>query len=128
MTNRSATARPAAETISCLRPSLRLDGHGYSPDLRRRQLTPHVAAPPPVAVGEVDGGRLRTRQAGIGPGVQQPQAKEDKIACLLSLRSVTHAEDPQAEPLPAFRDAPRVGRLVRLLKAQSLGGVVGGSV
>jgi hypothetical protein len=86
---------------------------------RRRQLTPRVAAPPPVAVVEVDGGRLGTRQAGVGPGVQQPQAKEDKIACLLSLRSVTCAEDPQPEPPPAFRDAPRVARLVRQLKAQA---------
>ena len=86
---------------------------------RRRQLTPHVAAAPPVAVVEVDGGRLGTRQAGVGPGVQQPQAKEDKIACLLSLRSATSCEDPQPEPPPAFRDAPRVARLVRQLKAQS---------
>jgi hypothetical protein len=158
-----------------LRPSLRLHGHSYTPDLlrrlvtlagrlasaeqaavalaeagvvqisgrhlqrltrevgtelarrrdeqadqhRRRRLTPRVAAPPPVAVVEVDGGRLGTRQAGIGPGVQQPQAKEDKIACLLSLHSDTHATDPQPEPPPAFRDAPRVARLVRQLKAQA---------
>lgn len=175
MTNRSATARPVAETFSPLRPRLRLDGHSYTPDLlrrivtldgrlnsaeqaaialeeagvvhisgrhvqrltrevgaelarqrdeqaeqhRRRQLTPHVAAPPPVAVVEIDGGRLGTRQAGVGPGVQQPQAKEDKIACLLSLRSDTATADPQPEPPPAFRDAPRVARLVRQLKAQS---------
>jgi hypothetical protein len=86
---------------------------------RRRHLVPRVAGPPPVAVVEVDGGRLGTRAPGVGPGVQQPQAKEDKVAFLLSLRSPTHAEDPQPEPPAAFRDHPRVARLVRQIKAQS---------
>jgi hypothetical protein len=86
---------------------------------RRRDLPPRVDRPPPVAVVEIDGGRLGTRQPGAGPGVREPQAKEDKAACLLSLRSDTHAEGPQPEPPPAFRDAPRVARLVRQLKAQS---------
>lgn len=84
---------------------------------RRRQLQPRVAEPPPVAVVEVDGGRLRTRQPDAGPGVHQVKVKEDKVACLLSMRSDTHAQDPQPEPPPAFRDAPRVQRLVRRLKA-----------
>jgi hypothetical protein len=86
---------------------------------RRRQLKPRVAEAPPVAVVEVDGGRLGTRAPGVGPGVQQPQAQEDKIAFLLSLRSETHPEDPHPEPPPAFRDHPRVARLVRQIKAQS---------
>lgn len=86
---------------------------------RRRQLTPRVKEAPPVAVVEVDGGRLGTRAAGVGPGVQQPQPKEDKLACLLSMASTPHAEDPQPEPPAAFRDAPRVARLVRQLKASS---------
>src|SRR5262249_21682427 len=55
----------------------------------------------------------------VGPGVQQPQAKEDKIAFLLSMRSAVHAEDPHPEPPPAFRDHPRVARLVRQIKAQA---------
>ncbi len=86
---------------------------------RRRQLEPRVAEAPPVAVVEVDGGRLGTREPGVGPGVQQPQAKEDKIAFLLSLRAEVHSEDPQPEPPPLFRDHPRVARLVRQIKAQS---------
>ena len=86
---------------------------------RRRQLAPRVAEPPPVAVVEVDGGRLGTRAPGAGPGVQQPQAKENKVAFLLGVRSPVHAEDPQPEPPPAFRDHPRVARLVRQIKAQS---------
>lgn len=86
---------------------------------RRRQLEPRGAQPPPVAVVEIDGGRLGTREPGVGPGVQQPQAKEDKIAFLLSMRSAVHTEDPQPEPPAAFRDHPRVARLVRQIKAQS---------
>ena len=78
-----------------------------------------MAEAPPVAVVEVDGGRLGTREPGAGPGVQQPQSKENKIAFLLSMRSATHTEDPQPEPPAAFRDHPRVARLVRQIKAQS---------
>jgi len=86
---------------------------------RRRQLKPRVAEAPPVAVVEVDGGRLGTREPGRGPGVQQPQAKEDKVAFLLGMRSQVHPEDPHPEPPPAFRDHPRVARLVRQIKARS---------
>jgi hypothetical protein len=88
-------------------------------DRYRHRALPPQAAPPPVAVVEVDGGRLGTRQTGAGPGVHQPQAKEDKIACLVGLRSDVHAADPQPEPPPAFRDARRVARLVRQFQGQA---------
>ena len=80
---------------------------------RRRQLPAEVANAPPLAAIEVDGGRLFTRQAGGGPGVHQAQPKEDKIGCLLNLEKHTHAQDPQPEPPPAFRDCRRVVRLVQ---------------
>jgi hypothetical protein len=80
---------------------------------RRRQLPTQVANPPTLAVTEVDGGRLFTREVGCGPGVHQAQAKEDKIACLLSMDSRTHDQDPQPEPPDAFREARRVARLVQ---------------
>jgi hypothetical protein len=67
---------------------------------RRRQLPARVAAPPQVVAVEVDGGRLRTRAAGGGPGVHQPQNKADQVACLVSLHSERHAQDPQPEPPP----------------------------
>jgi hypothetical protein len=83
---------------------------------RRRQLPPRVAEPPAVAAVEVDGGRLRTRATGCGPGVHQAECKEDKIACLVSLRSDCHAHDPQPEPPPSFLEPRRVQRLVRQMK------------
>jgi hypothetical protein len=86
---------------------------------RRRELPAQVQEPPALAVVEVDGGRLGTRQEGAGPGVHQVQPKEDKVACLLSMRSQTHAADPQPQPPPAFRDERRVARLVRQLQGQA---------
>src|SRR6516162_3357270 len=85
---------------------------------RQRQLQPRVPAPPEVAVVEVDGGRLGTRQPGCGPGIHQPQPKEDKIACLISMDSHEHDHDPQPEPPPPFVDARRVQRLVQQIKSQ----------
>jgi hypothetical protein len=85
---------------------------------RRRQLQPETTPPSAavVAAVEVDGGRLRTRAAGCGPGVHQAQHKEDKIACLVSLPSQTHAQDPQPEPPPSLQEPRRVQRLVQQMK------------
>jgi hypothetical protein len=82
---------------------------------RRRQLQPAVAHPPALAVVEVDGGRLMTRQPDSGRGVHDAQPKEDKIACLLSMQTDRHEQDPQPEPPDAFRDSRRVARLVQRL-------------
>jgi hypothetical protein len=170
-----ATVPTAAGTFSPLRPTLRLDSHGYSPALlqkiveaagrlrsagqaaialqllaqldisarhvtrltdligtelaaqrdqqvaqrRRRQLPAAVAAPPAVAVVEVDGGTLGTRQPGCGPGVHQVEHKEDKVACLISMASQEHDHDPQPEPPPSLVDSRRVQRLVQQIKSQS---------
>jgi hypothetical protein len=86
---------------------------------RRRQLSPRVAQTPEVVAVEVDGGRLRTREPGCGPGVHQPQNKEDKIACLVSLQSVPHEQDPQPEPPSSFLQPRRVERLVRQMAGQA---------
>jgi hypothetical protein len=86
---------------------------------RRRELPAQVETPPAVAVVEVDGGRLRTREAGCGPGVHQPENKEHKIACLLNVSADRHAEDPQPEPPEAFLLPRRVRRLVQRMKGQA---------
>lgn len=86
---------------------------------RRRQLPPRVNQAPEVVAVEVDGGRLRTRETGCGPGVHQPQNKEDKIACLNSLHSVPQEQDPQPEPPPSFLQPRRVQRLVRQMAGQA---------
>jgi hypothetical protein len=83
---------------------------------RRRQLPERVATPPEVVAVEVDGGRLRTRAAGCGPGVHQAENKEDKIACLVSLQSERHEQDPKPEPPESFTQPRRVQRLVGEMK------------
>lgn len=86
---------------------------------RRRALPVRVVVEPEVVAVEVDGGRLRTRAAGGGPGVHDQQHKEDKIACLVSLNSTVHASDPQPEPPASFLQPRRVQRLVQQMKGQS---------
>src|SRR5262249_57181036 len=87
---------------------------------RQRQLTAETTpSPAVVAAVEVDGGRLRTRASGCGPGVHQAQHKEDKIACRVSLPSDTYAQDPQREPPPSWREPRRVQRLVQKMKGLS---------
>jgi hypothetical protein len=86
---------------------------------RRRERKPRVPESPPLAVVEVDGGRLGTRQTGAGPGVHQLQATEDKIAGLVSMRSQRHDTDPQPQPPASFRDARRVARRVQQFQAHA---------
>jgi hypothetical protein len=86
---------------------------------RRRQLQPRVATTPEVVVVEVDGGRLRTRAPDHGRGVHEAENKEDKIACLMTLTRVEHAEDPQPEPPPSFVQPRRIQRLVQQMAGQA---------
>jgi hypothetical protein len=83
---------------------------------RRRELPTRVSVMPEVVGVEVDGGRLRTRACECGPGVHEAQSKEDKVACLVTLRSQTFEQDPQPEPPPSFREPRRVRRLVTQMK------------
>jgi hypothetical protein len=86
---------------------------------RRRQLPARVTGTPEVVAVAVDGGRLRTRAAERGRGVHEAENKEDKVACLVTLTNVEHAQDPQPEPPPSFVQPRRVQRLVRQLAGQA---------
>ena len=83
---------------------------------KRRELPARVPVAPEAVAVEVDGGRLRTRAPGCGPGVHQHQHKEDKIACLATLEGKTHEEDPRPEPPDGFQEPRRVKRLVQQMK------------
>jgi hypothetical protein len=82
----------------------------------RRELPVRVASTPEVVAIEVDGGRLRTRAEGCGPGVHEGQNKEDKIACLVTLNGPVHDADPQPQPPEKFLQPRRVQRLVRQMQ------------
>jgi hypothetical protein len=86
---------------------------------RRRELAVRVASLPDTVAAEIDGGRLRTREAGRGQGVHDKQSKEDKVACLVSLKSQVYESDPQPEPPESFLEPRRVQRLVQQMKGQS---------
>jgi hypothetical protein len=86
---------------------------------RHRVLEPRVPTTPEVVVVEVDGGRLRTRARGCGPGVHRAEGKEDKIACLATLTVVAGPVDPCPEPPPSFVEPRRIQRLVQQMKGQA---------
>lgn len=88
-------------------------------DLDRNKVPVRVAATPQVVAVEVDGGRIRTRAAGAGPGVHRAQNKEDKVACLVTLKSEVSARDPQPEPPPSLLLPRRVERLVQQMAGQA---------
>jgi hypothetical protein len=85
----------------------------------RSKVAVRVAATPAVVAVEVDGGRLRTRAEDAGPGVHEHQNKEDKIACLVSLKSEVCAQDPPPEPPPSLLLPRRVQRLVQQMAGQA---------
>jgi hypothetical protein len=80
--------------------------------VHHRRVEPVTPAPQLVAIA-LDGGRVMTRESGQGPGVHGEAWKEDKVACLLTLKAEIFAEDPHPEPPRCFLDAPEVDKLVR---------------
>lgn len=86
---------------------------------REDKLVCAYAAAPKAAAVMLDGGRLQTRAAEGGRGVQGAKWRETKVACCLSLSSSERAEDPQPEPPSKFLDPPRVARLAAEVKRRS---------
>ena len=84
--------------------------------LHHRRETPTAAVPDVVAVG-LDGGRVLTRTPGQGTGVHGQAWKEDKVACLLTMKGATFTADPHPHPPKCFLDAPKVDEMVREIQA-----------
>jgi hypothetical protein len=80
---------------------------------RLRKLEVQVPNTPSVVVVEVDGGRYQRRAEGHGCGARDPQWREDKVACLITLASQTHESDPQPEPPECFLDRKHIGKLTQ---------------
>lgn len=75
---------------------------------------------PSVAIVEFDGGRIRTRKTGCGPGVHL-EAKgwnETKNAIFVSASSKTSETDPQDEPPSCFLDPDHVAKLLEKAKTK----------
>ena len=71
--------------------------------------------PPDLAVVECDGGRIRTREPGHGPGVHRSGEgwREDKNACLIRAKRRVFPEDPQPEPPACFCDPKHVAKIAQ---------------
>lgn len=82
-------------------------------DFQDRRLDPAVTTRPALAVVEVDGGRLRIRGPGDGPGAHNAAWREDKVALLATAARRTFDADPQPELPASFRDRSSVEKLVR---------------
>lgn len=84
--------------------------------LHHRRKKPAGLPPEAVAVA-VDGGCIQTRAEGQGPGVHDQGWKEDKVACLHTLKGPTFSEDPHPDPPACFVDPVYVDELVQDLKS-----------
>jgi hypothetical protein len=73
---------------------------------------------PPVAIVLNDGGRIRTRQMGCGPGVHLENEgwSETKNAAFISATSETSDVDPEPRPPACFLDAQHVAKLTEQAK------------
>lgn len=67
-----------------------------------------VGNTPELAVIQVDGGRIRVRRPGNGPGVHAPAWRESKTACLLRMTSQEFDADPHPALPQAFRSPAHV--------------------
>jgi hypothetical protein len=76
-------------------------------------LATHPENLPPLAVIECDGGRIRTREPGHGPGVYRTTEgwRETKNACLIRASRTISTEDPQPEPPACFSNLKHVAKI-----------------
>jgi hypothetical protein len=97
--------------------------HDVGPELaERRDADPRTdealakcpASPPELAVIECDGGRIRTREPGHGPGVHGSAEswRETKNAVLIRASRTVSDDDPQPEPPACFCDSEHVAKIV----------------
>ena len=71
------------------------------------------ADPPDLAIIECDGGRIRTREPGHGPGVHLAGKgwNETKNACLIRACRKTFPDDPRPDPPECFCDPGHVAKI-----------------
>jgi hypothetical protein len=86
--------------------------------LQKQQLTPTVATRPALAMVQVDGGRIRIRGQGDGPGAHEGAWREDKFALLATAALTVSSSDPEPDLPECFRNRAFVEGLVRGIAGQ----------
>jgi len=92
-------------------------GPGLDVDFAQMEEVACAAARGLTEVVGLDGGRVLTRDSGQGTGVHGQGWKEDKVACLQTMKGATFSADPHPEPPKCFLDAPKVDKMVREIQA-----------
>ena len=80
--------------------------------MQQRCLPIEVENVPDLAVVEMDGGRIRTRQEDRGSGTHEPRWRETKNALFLRMQSDVQAADPCPELPDSLQNRSRIRRLV----------------
>ena len=78
---------------------------------------------PEVAVTMCDGGRLQIRESDTKPGVHDPQWREPKYGCCLTMDTHESRRDPHPEPPEAYLNHTRVAKLVREVQSSGAAAV-----
>jgi hypothetical protein len=77
----------------------------------RKNLTSSPEARPELAVVQCDGGRIRTRTSGQGPGVHGEAWRESKNACLVRMSREAFLTDPHPELPTCFCNPLQVAKI-----------------
>jgi hypothetical protein len=88
---------------------------------RKKELVVEVENAPELAVVELDGGRIRTREVGHGPGTHEPAWKETKNALFLRMSSTVHEQDPCPELPETLQNRGRIRQLALELSGSASG-------
>jgi hypothetical protein len=88
---------------------------------REKQLAIEIENAPQLAVVELDGGRIRTRAEGRGPGTHEPAWKETKNALFLRMSSEFHEHDPCPELPDSLQNRRRIRELALELSGSASG-------
>jgi hypothetical protein len=98
---------------------LQLDRDAQVERYQSHSLEPRVSTRPALAVVEVDGGRLQIRGQGEGPGAHEATWREDKVAVLATMATVTSDCDPEPELPDCYRDREYVQKVVGAISGVS---------